>query len=127
MAQQLTSTEVNRAVTLREEEHSQLYGAKQLGVVQETVWKLWKRYRKTGTVTRRAGTGPKSKTTAGDERFLRLQALRNRTRTARNLQKHLVRTRGTRISDQTVCNMLREAELRARRSAKLPKLTRQHR
>jgi hypothetical protein len=27
MAQQLTSTEVNRAVTLREEEHSQLYVA----------------------------------------------------------------------------------------------------
>jgi hypothetical protein len=80
-----------------------------------------------GTVTRRAGTGPKSKTTAGDERFLRLQALRNRTHTARNLQKHLVKTRGTRISDQTICNRLREAELRARRSAKLPKLTREHR
>jgi transposase len=95
--------------------------------VQETVWKLWKRYRKTGTVTRRPGTGPKSKTTAGDERFLRLQALRNRTHAARNMQKHLVRTRGTRISDQTVCNRLREAELRARRSAKLPKLTREHR
>jgi transposase len=60
MAQLLTSTEVNRAVTLREEGHSQLYVAKQLGVVQETVWKLWKRYRKTGTVTRRAGTGPKN-------------------------------------------------------------------
>jgi transposase len=73
MAQQLTSTEVNRAVTLREEGHSQLYVAKQLGIVQENVWKRWKRYRKTGTVTRRAGTGPKSKTTAGDERFLRLQ------------------------------------------------------
>jgi hypothetical protein len=40
MAQQLTSTEVNRAVTLREEGHPQLYVAKQLGVVQETVWKL---------------------------------------------------------------------------------------
>jgi hypothetical protein len=52
MAQQLTSTEVNKAVTLREEEHSQLYVAKQLGVVQETAWKLSKRYRKTGTVTR---------------------------------------------------------------------------
>jgi hypothetical protein len=69
----------------------------------------------------------KEKTTTGDKRFLRLQALRNRTHTARNLQKHLVRTRGTRISDQTVCNRLREAELRARRSAKFPKLTREHR
>jgi transposase len=66
MAQQLTPTEVNRAVTLREEGHSQLYVPKHLGVVEDTVWKLWKRYRKTGTVTRRAGTGPKSKTTAGD-------------------------------------------------------------
>jgi predicted transcriptional regulator len=63
------------AQQLREERHSQLYVAKQLGVVQETVWKLWKRYRKTGTVTRRASTCPKNKTTAGDERFLRLQAL----------------------------------------------------
>jgi transposase len=127
MAQLLTSTEVNRAVTLREEGHSQLYVAKQFGVVQQTVWKLWKRYRKTGTVTRRAGTGPKSKTAAGDERFLRLQALRNRTHTARNLQKHLVRTSGTRFNDQTVCNRLRTAELRARCFAKLPKLTREHR
>jgi transposase len=126
MAQQLSSTEVNRAVTLREEEHSQLYVAKQLGVVQETAWQLSKRYRKTGTV-QGTGTGPKSKTTAGDERFLRLQALRNRTHIARNLQKHLVKTRGTRISDQTLCNRLREAELTARRSAKLPKLTREHR
>jgi transposase-like protein len=113
------------AQQLREERHSQIYVAKQLGVVQETVWKLWKRYRKTGT--RRAGTCPKSKTTAGDERFLRLQALRNRTHIARNLLKHLVRTRAIRISDQTVCNRLREAELRARRSEKLPKLTREHR
>jgi transcriptional regulator len=37
MAQQLTSTEVNRVATLREEGHSQLYVAKQLRVVQETV------------------------------------------------------------------------------------------
>jgi transposase len=78
VAQQLTSTEVNKAVTLREEGHSQRYVAQQLGVVQGTVWKLWKRYRETGTVTRRAGTGRKRKTTVGDERFLRLQALRNR-------------------------------------------------
>jgi hypothetical protein len=113
MAQQLTSTEVNRVVTLREEGHSQLMLPNSLELCRK-LWKLWKRYRKTGTVTRRAGTGPKSKTTTGDERFLRLQALRNRTHTARNLQKHLVRTRRTRISDQTVCNRLREAELRAR-------------
>jgi transposase len=102
MAQQLTSTDVNRVVTLREEGHSQRYAAQQLGVVQETVWKLWKRYRETGTVTRPTGTGRKRKTTEGDERFLRLQALRNRAHTARNLQKDLVKTRGTRISDQTV-------------------------
>jgi hypothetical protein len=56
------------------------------------VWKLWKRYRETGTVTRRAGTIRKRKTTVGDddERFLRLQALRNRKHTARDLQEDLV-------------------------------------
>jgi hypothetical protein len=79
------------------------------------------------TVTRRAGTGRKRKTTAVDKRFLRLQALRNRTHSARDLQKHLVRARGTSISDQTVRNMLREAGLKARRPAKVSKLTREHR
>jgi hypothetical protein len=68
MAQQLTSTEVNRVVTLREEGHSQLMLPNSLGLCRK-LWKLWKRYRKTGTVTRRAGTGPKSKTTAGDSVF----------------------------------------------------------
>jgi transposase len=100
MPQQLTSIEVSRAVTLLEEGYSQRYVAQQLGVVQGTVWKLWKRYRETGTVTRRAGTGRQRKTTAGDERFLRLQALRNRTHTARDLQEDLLRARETRISDQ---------------------------
>jgi transposase len=127
MPQQLTSIEVSRAVTLLEEGYSQRYVAQQLGVVQGTVWKLWKRYRETGTITRRAGTGRQRKTTAGDERFLRLQALRNRTHTARDLQEDLLRARGTRISDQTVRNRLREVELRPRRPAKVPKLTRVHR
>jgi hypothetical protein len=35
MGQQLTSTEVNRSVTLREEGHSQLYVAKQLGLCRK--------------------------------------------------------------------------------------------
>jgi predicted transcriptional regulator len=42
MAQQLTSIEISRAVTLLKKGYSQRYVAQQLGVVQGTVWKLWK-------------------------------------------------------------------------------------
>jgi predicted transcriptional regulator len=42
MAQQLTSIEFSRAVTLLEKEYSQRYVAQELGVVQGTVWKQWK-------------------------------------------------------------------------------------
>jgi transposase len=124
---QLTSVEVSRAVTLLEENKTQRYVAEQLGVRQSVIWRLWRRFQNTGSVTRLPGQGRHRATTLLDDRFLRLQALRKRTNTARTLQNDLLRARGVQISDQTVRNRLREAGLRSRRPAKVMRLTRNQR
>lgn len=124
---QLTPIQVMQAVTLLQEGRSQRYVAQQLGITQGAVWKLWTRYRETGLVTRRPGSGRNRKTTAAEDRFLRLQALRNRTVTARDLQADIRQATGCVISDQTVRNRLYEVNLRSRRPVKVPKLQRHHR
>ena len=48
----LNEVKVSRAVTLLEEEHSQLYIGIRLGVSQVVIWRLWQRYLMTGRLTR---------------------------------------------------------------------------
>jgi DNA-binding MarR family transcriptional regulator len=69
---QLTSVEVSRAVTLLEENKTQRYVAEQLGVTQSVIWRLWRRFQNTGSVTRLPGQGRHRATTLLDDRFLRL-------------------------------------------------------
>ncbi|KAF2886537.1 hypothetical protein ILUMI_19636 [Ignelater luminosus] len=87
------------------------------------VWRLWRRYQITGNVSRRHGQGRHRCTTALDDRFLRIQALRKRTNAACALQNKLLQARGRQISDQTIRNRLRESDLRSRRPAKVMRLT----
>ncbi|KAF2896895.1 hypothetical protein ILUMI_09282 [Ignelater luminosus] len=101
MKRHLTPLEVTRVVTLLKEGHTQRYVAERLEVRQSVVWRLWRQYQITGNVTRRHGQRRHRAITALDDRFLRLQALRKRTNTARALQNELLRARGRQISDQT--------------------------
>ena len=66
-------------------------------------------------------------TSQREDQFLRNLALRNRQYTARRLQIDFQHAVGQRISDQTIRNRLHEGDLRARRLARGPILTRQHR
>ncbi|KAF2894250.1 hypothetical protein ILUMI_11923 [Ignelater luminosus] len=84
--------------------------AEWLGVRQSVVWRLGRRYQITGNVTRHHGQGRHRTTTALDDRFLRLQALRERTNTVRALQNELLRARGRQISDQSLDRCVRRRQ-----------------
>jgi transposase len=127
LTRHLTNAEAQTAVTLYTEGYTQVGVAQILNVSQSSVSRVFRRYGETDSFTRRPGQGPSRSTTARQDRFLRLQTLRDRTTTARNLQNNPRRTHQVTISDQTVRNRLREHELRPRRAATRPRLTRQHR
>jgi hypothetical protein len=74
----------------------------------------------------RAGQGRNRKTTQNQDRFLVLSSLRKRTATARDLLDDLRRAHGIEISDQTVRNRLKEANLKPRRPVRAPRLTQHH-
>lgn len=122
----LSDVDVSRALTLLEEGRSQRDIAFRIGVSQSVISRLRTRFQETGLLTRRPGQGRPRATSIGDDRYLRVGALRNRFTTARQLQNDLVTATGTRISDQTVRNRLREAGLNSRYPVKAPRLTRRH-
>jgi hypothetical protein len=65
--------------------------------------------------------------TPREDRLLTRWALQERRISARALQNRLVASTGTRISDQTVRNRLHATRFRARKQAKVPRLTPVHR
>ncbi|KAJ4451831.1 hypothetical protein ANN_03309 [Periplaneta americana] len=109
-----------------QEEHSQRYVARQLGISQNAVSKLWKWYSERHTTTRKPGSGHRRKTIPAEDRYLRLLATRNCKRTAREFQEDFQNATGQRVSDQTIQNRLNENNLRCRRSKEVPRLTRRH-
>jgi transposase len=63
------------------------------GINQSTVSRILRRYRETGGYSRRPGQGRGKATTADQDRFLRLQALRTRFVTSTIIQtRFLLRT-----------------------------------
>lgn len=122
----LSDNDVTRAVTLIETGVSQRQVGQRLGVSQSVISRLWNRYQELHSVHRRPGQGRRRSTSDVDDRYLRLSALRHRFSTARELQNELSRATGTRISDQTVRNRLRESGLRSRRPVQVPRLTLRH-
>ena len=123
----MPSEEVMRIVTFLEEGHTQRYVAEQLGVSQPVIWRLWQRYRELHTEQRRHGSGRKRKTTPAEDRFVRLQALRNRRSKARDLRIELINAYGTVVSTQTARNRLREDQLKSRIPLRVPQLQPHHR
>jgi transposase len=97
-----------------------------LAVSPFVIQRLWNRFRKTGQYVRRAGQGRNRKTIQNQDRFLVLFSLRKRTATARDLLNDLRRAHGTEISDQTVRNRLKEANLKPRRPVRAPLLMQHH-
>ena len=81
----------------------------------------------TGEYARREGQCRSRMTTPRQDRFLVLLSRRNRMSTARVLEIDFRRATTVHLSDQTVRNRLHEDDMRARRPARGPILTAQHR
>lgn len=122
----LSEVQVAHAVALIQHGHSIRYVSRDLRVSPSVIQRLWNRFRETGQYVRKAGQGRKRKTTQNQDRFLVLSSLRKRTATARDLLNDLRRAHGIEISDQTVRNRLKEANLKPRRPVRKPRLTRHH-
>lgn len=123
----LPRDQVVRIVSLIEDGRSQRYVANLVGVNQSTVSRVVARYHETGGYQRRAVPGRPHATTPADNRFLLLQALRQRHITATQLQYELAATRNVRVSSETVRHILRQSGIRARVAVTAPRLTREHR
>lgn len=93
---------------------------------KSTIGRLWQRYQETGDVKERH-RGPTRKTNAIQDRFLRINCLRNRNLTANQLKAQLQNVHQVVVSGQTVRNRLHEVDLHARRPIKVPVLSRGNR
>lgn len=113
----LNPEESIRIVTLAEEGLSVRQIALRIKVHYSIVSRCLKRYRETGGHARRPSGGRPRATSATDDRFLRVQALRRRDSTNPELQNLLLQVRNLRISRRTVGRRLNEVGLTSRRPA----------
>jgi transposase len=123
----LSPEEIARALALIEGGQSQRNAARTLNVPKSTLRDAIQRYHETGSCTRKQGSGRPRKTNAADDRFLTLQALRNRSATAPEISHEIRLARNITISENTVRRRLAEANLRPRVPATAPLLTANHR
>lgn len=123
----LTPVQAAQIVALSEDGRSQRYIAQVMNINQSSVSRILRRFRETGVYHRRPVPGRPRCTIPADDRFLRLQALRERHITARKLRNDLSRVRNVQISINSVRNRLREVGIRARMPVTAPLLTRAHR
>lgn len=122
----LSEIEVARAIALIENGVKIRQVARNFNRSPSVIKRVYDRYRETGRYKRRTGQGRKRKTTQIQDRYLVLSSLRKRIATAKDLQSTLRMAHQVTISDQTVRNRLREANLKPRRPVRKPVLTRHH-
>lgn len=122
----LSEVEVSRAVALIGAGWSYARVGNSLGVSKSVVHRVVKRHRETGQYRRLRGQGRKRSTTARDDRFMILTALRNRFKGITGVRAEVQRTRGVRVSTSTVSRRLREHAIRSHRAKRTPLLTFQH-
>lgn len=124
---QVSEVTAARIVALSEEGLSTRQIALRVGVHFSSVSRCMKRFRETGSYSRRPTSGRPRTTDPTDDRFIRLHALRQRNLTAPDIQNLIRNVRNLRISTNTVRRRLVGAGLRVRRLAKGPQLTTRHR
>lgn len=120
-------TEAAQVVALLEEGHNQRFVADQLNLSQSAVSRVYRRYRETGALVRRPGSGRRRCTSERDDRFMVTTSLRNRHQTGVSIQQHLQDVRGVTASEWTVRRRLKEANLTPKRPATGPRLLPRHR
>ena len=93
---------------------------------KSVISRLWNLFRQTGEVKMRPGRGGRPKTTAREDRHIRLLALRDRFKSSSKINRDFRFFTRVRISDRTVRNRLKSAGLQSRRPVVGVNMTRQH-
>lgn len=123
----LTPEQITRALALVEDGRSQRYAARVLNVAETTLRDALRRYRETGSLSRRLGQGRPRAANRADDRFVQLYSLRNRGSNAVEISQRLRAVRGVQVSAETVRRRLAEYGLAPYRPVRGPLLTAQHR
>ncbi|GFV16443.1 transposable element Tcb1 transposase [Trichonephila clavipes] len=101
--------------------------AAEFGIAHSIVSRLWRQFQTTGTAIRGFNSGRPRGTTPADERYIVLQARRNRRQTAGEIARHTTQATGQPISRFTVARRLHGGGLFARRPVRCVPLTPAHR
>ncbi|GFU35507.1 transposable element Tcb2 transposase [Trichonephila clavipes] len=78
----------------------------EFGIAHSIVSRLWRQFQTTGTAIRRFSSGRPRGTTPADDRYIVLQARRNRRQTAGEIARHTTQATGQPISRFTVARRL---------------------
>ncbi|GFW07546.1 transposable element Tcb2 transposase [Trichonephila clavipes] len=101
--------------------------AAEFGIAHSIVSRLWRQFQTTGTAIRGFSSGRPRGTPPADDRYIVLQARRNRRQTAGEIARHTTQATGRRISRFTVARRLHGGGLFARRPVRCVPLTPAHR
>ncbi|GFU91059.1 transposable element Tcb2 transposase [Trichonephila clavipes] len=117
----------SRIVGKLEEGRSVTSVAAEFGIAHSIVSRLWRQFQTTGTAIRGFSRGRPRGTTPADDRYIVLQARRNRRQTAGEIARHTTQATGRPISRFTVARRLHGGNLFARRPVRCVPLTPAHR
>ncbi|GFY30925.1 transposable element Tcb1 transposase [Trichonephila clavipes] len=118
---------VSRIIGKLEEGRSVTSVAAEFGISHSIVSRLWRQFQTTGTAIRGFSSGRPRGTTPADDRYIVLQARRNRRQTAEEISRHTTQATGRPISRFIVARRLHGGGLFARRPVRCVPLTPAHR
>ncbi|GFV30022.1 transposable element Tcb2 transposase [Trichonephila clavipes] len=116
-----------RIIRKLEEGRSVTSVAAEFGIAHSIVSRFWRQFQTTGTAIRGFSSGRPRGTTPADDRYIVLQARRNRRQTAAEIARHTTQATGRPISRFTVARRLHGGGLFARRPVRCVPLTPAHR
>ncbi|GFT26115.1 transposable element Tcb2 transposase [Trichonephila clavipes] len=116
-----------RIIGKSEEGRSVTSVAAEFGIAHSIVSRLWRQFQTTGTAIRGFGSGRPRGTTPADDRYIVLQARRNRRQTAGEIARHTTQATGRPILRFNVARRLHSGGLFARRPTPCVPLTPAHR
>ncbi|GFX97896.1 hypothetical protein TNCV_4905471 [Trichonephila clavipes] len=116
-----------RIIGKLEEGRSVTSVAAEFGIAHSIVSRLWRQFQTTGTAIRGFSSGRPRGTTPANDRYIVLQARRNRRQTAGEIATHTSQATGRPISRFTMARRLHGGGLFARRPVRCVPLTPAHR
>ncbi|GFX25071.1 transposable element Tcb1 transposase [Trichonephila clavipes] len=116
-----------RIIGKLEEDRSVTSVAAEFGIAHSIVSQLWRQFQTTGTANRGFSSGRPQGTTSADDRYIVLQARRNRRQTVEEIARHTTQATVRPVSRFTVAKRLHGGGLFARRPVRCVPLTPAHR